>query len=189
MSSTPPTTLDCKLDVTGVSAPSLGSAAALTVLSLGAGVQSELAWAAGFFDGEGNTRLEQSSDKRRRYLRISIGQTEKETLLRFQRAVGGIGKIYGPYQKGIRQPIWTYSARGNDAKGALNLILPFCSSPKRNQAQEAINGEQYGDGLDHCKRKTHCPSGHPYDAINTYFHRGFRYCKTCQRMRDTIRNQ
>ncbi len=32
--------------------------------------------------------------------------------------------------------------------------------------------------------KTHCPSGHPYDAGNTYVYRGSRYCKTCTRERD-----
>ncbi|WP_375167669.1 HNH endonuclease signature motif containing protein [Mycolicibacterium vanbaalenii] len=30
-------------------------------------------------------------------------------------------------------------------------------------------------------RKTHCPSGHPYDASNTRVYRGrWRYCRTCQ---------
>jgi hypothetical protein len=31
------------------------------------------------------------------------------------------------------------------------------------------------------KRKTHCPKGHPYDAENTAYHRGSRYCRTCHR--------
>lgn len=29
-------------------------------------------------------------------------------------------------------------------------------------------------------RKTHCPVGHPYDAENTYVHRGSRTCKRCK---------
>lgn len=28
--------------------------------------------------------------------------------------------------------------------------------------------------------KTHCPSGHPYDEVNTRMYRGYRYCRACQ---------
>lgn len=28
--------------------------------------------------------------------------------------------------------------------------------------------------------KTHCPSGHPYSAENTYTWRGLRYCRVCR---------
>lgn len=31
------------------------------------------------------------------------------------------------------------------------------------------------------RMKTHCPSGHPYDEANTYWHPGHRLCKTCLR--------
>ena len=34
------------------------------------------------------------------------------------------------------------------------------------------------------KAKTHCPSGHSYDEQNTYMHpKGYRSCRTCNRMR------
>ena len=29
-------------------------------------------------------------------------------------------------------------------------------------------------------RKTHCPSGHPYDQVNTNWYDGRRYCRACQ---------
>lgn len=32
-------------------------------------------------------------------------------------------------------------------------------------------------------KKTHCPSGHPYDEENTRHYRGGRYCRACQRCR------
>lgn len=162
----------------------------MNIISLGAGVQStELAWAAGFFDGEGNTRLEPSEDRLRSYLRISIGQIDKEPLERFRRAVGGVGRIYGPYKKDERwKPIWTYSAKGQDAHAALRAFLHFCSTPKRVQAEKAIAEEKIGDGLDHCKRKVQCPSGHAYDEANTYVDPfGFRHCRTCQKDRDRAR--
>lgn len=35
-------------------------------------------------------------------------------------------------------------------------------------------------------RKTHCPSGHPYDAINTYIRpNGWRACRACHRQKGT----
>ena len=36
--------------------------------------------------------------------------------------------------------------------------------------------------------KTHCPQGHPYDLLNTYFTpENKRMCRTCRRQRDTIK--
>jgi len=32
-------------------------------------------------------------------------------------------------------------------------------------------------------QRTHCPSGHPYDEVNTRVCRGWRYCRECQRQR------
>ena len=35
-------------------------------------------------------------------------------------------------------------------------------------------------GRNRWREKTHCPQGHAYDAENTRFYRGRRYCRTCQ---------
>lgn len=37
--------------------------------------------------------------------------------------------------------------------------------------------------------KTHCKHGHPFDAENTYWHSGYRYCKTCRRGRSRARDR
>ena len=54
--------------------------------------REEIAWAAGFFDGEGCFSYIQKA----RYVCLRIGQSELEPLERFREAVG-LGKIYGPY--------------------------------------------------------------------------------------------
>jgi hypothetical protein len=44
-------------------------------------------------------------------------------------------------------------------------------------------------GTDHQKRKTHCPSGHPYDEENTYViptRPNARYCRACARARGRV---
>lgn len=32
--------------------------------------------------------------------------------------------------------------------------------------------------------RTHCKHGHPFDEGNTYWHGGYRYCRTCRRNRN-----
>lgn len=92
---------------------------------------TELAWAAGFFDGEGCTSL-----KAKRKPCLSVTQKYPECLQRFQAALG-LGKIYGPIeQKGNQIYIFSIqNARGVDT--ALSLLWPFLSSIKRAQAEKA----------------------------------------------------
>jgi len=50
------------------------------------------------------------------------------------------------------------------------------STTKNNSSAERMVYWQY--------RKTHCPSGHPYDHVNTQFRtNGHRVCGTCNRLR------
>ena len=35
-------------------------------------------------------------------------------------------------------------------------------------------------------RKTHCPAGHPYDALNTLLYYGWRYCRACMKERNAL---
>ena len=36
---------------------------------------------------------------------------------------------------------------------------------------------------------THCRRGHPWDQVNTYWWRGKRHCRACQRLRKQARNR
>jgi hypothetical protein len=92
-------------------------------------------WAAGFFDGEGNTRC--SKDGR---LSLQIGQVEKDPLLRFQEAVNGLGKIYGPGppKMGIWQSQYTYSAYNKYAQQIIDILLPYLCEVKVEQACDAL---------------------------------------------------
>lgn len=59
--------------------------------------RTELAWAAGFFDGEGCCRPRSEQRKGRGAISFVIAQTDRQVLDRFKRAVG-VGRIYGPYK-------------------------------------------------------------------------------------------
>jgi hypothetical protein len=124
--------------------------------------REELAWAAGFFDGEGCFCYSEAP----RYVSVSIGQTSCEPLERFRVAVG-IGKINGPYlHKGPnrmgKKPQWVYQAYGVEKVQAIAAMLWFkLGSIKRAQAVRVLS------------RAVVCAKGHPKKP-------GHKGCGTCQ---------
>src|ERR1044072_2281967 len=102
--------------------------------------ETELAWAAGFFDGEGNTR---AIIRRAKYksLHVSITQVEKSNLERFQKAIG-LGKINGPYKYEKRpreKPFYRFRlCRQADIGRFVFLVWKYLSRPKRDQINSSI---------------------------------------------------
>jgi hypothetical protein len=98
--------------------------------------REELAWAAGFFDGEGCF----SFTKKAGYAVARIGQVERAPLERFQKAVGGLGTIYGPYfelypGRISRQPWHQYRIyRGEHVQAVIAMLWFKLGSTKRRQA-------------------------------------------------------
>lgn len=93
----------------------------------------ELAWAAGFFDGEGTIRTRIDSS-RHIYLAVSQTDVTTELLLRFKMAVGGPGAIYR--DRGTHY-VYQVSNRG-DVGLIINKLRPFLGEQKRKQADEAL---------------------------------------------------
>ena len=100
---------------------------------------TEVAWAAGFFDGEGNISHSRTS------LQVMVAQSGEalheesrgvEVLERFRHAVGDRGVIYLRHEATERQRasyawrVW----READVASVLALLWPHLSSPKRLQA-------------------------------------------------------
>lgn len=99
-----------------------------------------LAWAAGFFDGEGHagTILVGASCQPR--FSLAVTQYELTTLERFQRAVGGIGRIYTgrtPAPSGRLRSSWQ-SPRFEVAQAVAAMLWPWLSAPKRAQIASAL---------------------------------------------------
>ena len=107
-------------------------------------LKQELAWAAGFFDGEGSTVfVTMKSYKGRRYphLRMQVCQAEPLTLRRFNAAVRGLGKVSGPYHSPSHhgKTTWQWRVYARDSVQAVALYLwPYLSQPKRDQMERAI---------------------------------------------------
>lgn len=109
----------------------------------------ELAWAAGFFDGEGYAKF--GSDKRNVHqggrlvyttLRIDVRQTDRRVLDRF-RAIVGVGKVYGPYSPATtsRQPVFAFVCSNFEGCQHITAQLWLWLSPiKRGQLKQALIG-------------------------------------------------
>ena len=104
---------------------------------------TELAWAAGFFDGEGSTKLDRRHD--RAYISIQIGHVEPEPLRRFHAAVSA-GSVTGPYAHNRRKnkrwsEYYSYQAYGKTACAVIEQLWPYLSGPKKRQWLEKINDD------------------------------------------------
>src|SRR5713226_1944931 len=98
---------------------------------------AQLAWAAGFFDGEGSTI---AYECRPGYLRLVVsvpqfgGSTTPEVLFRFKHAMLGLGEIV-PQNEGMC--VWR-SRSGEEGQAAIALMWRQLGPVKRRQASAAI---------------------------------------------------
>ena len=153
--------------------------------------REELAWAAGFFDGEGNTSFGSKPTIRRdgsvfKGVMVQIGQAESipgecpEVLSRFKNAVGGIGVIMGPYPTG-HKPAWRYQASGFEASQAVIAMLwTFLGEVKKKQAKEKLQAWLAQPRLSCGVKHDDCKGGHGWKNIS-YTKKGYRYCVDCSK--------
>ena len=92
-----------------------------------------LAWAAGFFDGEGGTYIQHNARKRK-YLKIIVGQKHREPLDRIRR-IFQCGNIT---QRANGIYVWQVCT-GDDVHHVLEMMWPYLTEIKRLQANIAID--------------------------------------------------
>ena len=116
----------------------------------------ELAWSAGFFDGEGTAHFSlMKHDKRGKdydyvttnnRLQLGVDQSSSvEELNRFRRSVGDVGKVYGPYKPSgnrINHRVrYRYSAMSFEHfQHVMACIWQFLCSRKRAQLKRVHQG-------------------------------------------------
>ncbi len=116
----------------------------------------ELAWAAGFFDGEGTitvsvTRPNPARPPRQRtgHVTFYVGVNQATSAIsdvaipapiaRFAEALG-MGTVVGPYrQDDHRRPIFKWYGHNQVGLAALSVLWPFLCEPKRAQAIRAFD--------------------------------------------------
>ena len=107
--------------------------------------RENLAWAAGFVDGEGSFYLTHQ-DGRPARPRFEIGQVDPRALHRLRRILGFGAKVAGPYTnkkyaRSRARPMWVYSVSGfEDVQALVALIWTWLGPVKRTQAMSIIKG-------------------------------------------------
>jgi hypothetical protein len=108
--------------------------------------QEELAWAGGFFSGEGSTYFRRNKRRNgKSYGGPAIEITQcgsAETLIRFNAAVGNLLTLYGPYynRANTNRPYWQLSIGAFEkVQAVLAMIWPWLSTIKQEQAANALN--------------------------------------------------
>jgi hypothetical protein len=132
-------------------------------------MSEELAWAGGFFDGEGSTYLEKHRSHRGYFAaRLHVTQSGwggvAPELLRFKSAMGDIGSISGASKdKRDHKPYRRWRAQAeNEVQLGIHLLLPFIGKVKRQQALAVMR-------LIHAQARL--PRGNPAFGVA-----GARYC-------------
>ncbi len=132
--------------------------------------QELLAWAAGFFDGEGSTFARTDAARPGyRQLQVTVpqaGTAVPEVLRRFQSAMLSLGRIDTP---GAAR-VFMWRARGRtDAEIVLALLWPYLGEVKRRQASAALRAveHQYASGLYRRRVAKYSPVLVPHPAVRT----------------------
>jgi hypothetical protein len=139
----------------------------------------ELAWAAGFFDGEGHI----AAAKHGRQLHFSVSQKDRRALDRFARAVG-FGKIYGPYGNGARGYIYSYQAATHEkVQAVVGMLWRWLGPVKREQAAQALKAHAAFPGrrLGNTAKVYHL--GHSLSDAYVTRDGLHRQCRVCSRRR------
>ena len=99
---------------------------------------TDLAWAAGFFDGEGCIRSRIYKGKRHAthcQFILTVSQAESELLYQFQ-AIFNKGVVNGPY-KNSGKGVYHYRVSGTSAVSIIKLMWPYLGQRKKRDFIEA----------------------------------------------------
>jgi hypothetical protein len=149
--------------------------------------ETEIAWAAGLFEGEGTVGV--YVDKRGRKPRPSaaLSMTDEDVVRRFA-AVIGSGSVFGQQPRGRgRKVLWRWQSRSKPTIRAMAAAFgPYLGERRKQQMAAAV-----AVALEPApSERTHCPHGHAYSPRNTYIggrNGRSRFCRTCARDRERAR--
>lgn len=144
---------------------------------------TEYAWAAGIFEGEGTIGW----NKTRHYPNLGLITTDEDVIDRFHEIVqaGHVyknRKITGLGSK--QQYIWNAGSIGDVRHVAKTVLLPWMGRRRRARLLEVLDLFNTSPIVrkPRSANRTHCPQGHPYDEANTHIDpRGHRHCRECNR--------
>ncbi len=118
---------------------------------------TDRAWAAGFWDGEGCVSLTHraygySSNPIPRIV-LQIAQVDRRVLDKFQRIMG-YGNVLGPYKPKTKNssPYYVWRVEGNkNLQPIFELLAPYLSEAKTEQMQRALDARRYWEETATCQ--------------------------------------
>ena len=114
----------------------------------------KLAWAAGFFDGEGYVTIGQRGPykgHKAHYLRVGINHVGKKPLYVMQELLGGCLQYQNPEKvRGNRIPRTRWITNGSTAASVLKLLLPYLV----NKKEVALLGLELHSTMRHGRKVT-----------------------------------
>ena len=151
--------------------------------------REELAWAAGFFDGEGYVGIRDNKKDYTTRPTLKVTSTDKDMVERFQAAIGGIGRFRGPIPNGGlgTKPIYEWGTRKFEhVQAVIAMLHSFMCSRRKARMEECLqlapitakNGALWGT---YDKGKTHCIRGHI--LADTKYLNAKGSCSECARER------
>jgi hypothetical protein len=106
--------------------------------------REELAWAAGLFEGEGSFCNTNNYKGVSGFLSQIGTFTDLDVLKRFHKVVGGIGYIYGPYERKTKdgrpqKTCWTWRAMSfEQVQAIVALLWPWLGERRKLQAKISL---------------------------------------------------
>lgn len=98
---------------------------------------TEIAWAAGIYEGEGTCYMQRRAKGTRSDIAtLKVVMTDEDIVRRFG-AVVGVGSISGPHadkRKASYKPTWRYIVHGTRARAVLEMFFPWLGERRKAQA-------------------------------------------------------
>jgi hypothetical protein len=151
----------------------------------------DVAWAAGFLEGEGCFGWYGGGTRRRAKPHltrtanavINASQNEREPLDRLV-SIFGAGRI-NPKRNKVRTA-WEWRCQGHAAIPVMKAVLPHMSARRAERIREVIaEHNALQEQIATRKNAPTCKNGHPWSEFTGYrkkgVHAGKRYCKACSR--------
>jgi hypothetical protein len=150
--------------------------------------RENLAWAAGFFDGEGHTSVNNYD-----YVKVDVAQVDRVSLERLREATG-VGIISGPFTPKKGRPYFVYRIHGYErVQYFIAVLWPWLGPEKRAQARAALLRDRpikrrrstLPEGAQATENA--CKRGHPRDVEGWKDKAGKWHCRKC--VRDNARRR
>jgi hypothetical protein len=140
--------------------------------------ETEWAWVAGIFEGEGCISFPGKYS-----VALRVNMTDRDIIERLQ-AVTQVGDVRGPItQKGYKDQWFWAVARAAEAQMVLERLAPYFGVRRSERAAEGLKR------LALVRRDGFCHRGHPMSGDNLLVGRKgtYRQCRACMRIRDAKR--